>query len=282
MGERLVQRHIDIDPRCKKCGRVESITHLLFQCEFPQKVWLLAPLANELDLRGMIDLQTTWPSICFQKTLPPAGVTNDLFVPWIFWVLWKARNRFVFESHFASAEDTLTYAIALAREWSIHGQPDTKTTTSCKRRIVPARGDEVVIRTDAAWNSTTRNAGLGWVVLQLPQHREFRDSRDYVSSSLLTEGLALREAVSSARALGLKCLRFESDSIQLINCINAGGNIAELHSIVSDVLSLSSSFDFVSFVWISREKNFMADSFTKKALYEFETLVVVDAINVPN
>ena len=32
VGERLLERHIDIDPRCKGCGSNESITHLLFHC----------------------------------------------------------------------------------------------------------------------------------------------------------------------------------------------------------------------------------------------------------
>lgn len=30
VGERLVERFVPIDPRCKRCGDAESITHLLF------------------------------------------------------------------------------------------------------------------------------------------------------------------------------------------------------------------------------------------------------------
>lgn len=38
VGERLVERHIDVDPRCKRCGASESIIHLLFHCPFAQQV----------------------------------------------------------------------------------------------------------------------------------------------------------------------------------------------------------------------------------------------------
>ena len=56
VGERLLERHIEVDPRCKRCGNNESITHLLFQCQFAQKVWQLAPLLPGMDSSGMLDL----------------------------------------------------------------------------------------------------------------------------------------------------------------------------------------------------------------------------------
>lgn len=55
VGERLVERHIDIDPRCKCCGVYESITHLLFHCPFAQQVWRDAHLALDFDPRGIVD-----------------------------------------------------------------------------------------------------------------------------------------------------------------------------------------------------------------------------------
>lgn len=39
VGERLMERHVPVDPLCKRCGCSESITHLLFQCRFAQRVW---------------------------------------------------------------------------------------------------------------------------------------------------------------------------------------------------------------------------------------------------
>lgn len=98
----------------------------------------------------------------------------------------------------------------------------------------------------------------------------------------MAEGLALREAVLSCRSLQQRVLRFESDSSQLIKTINNQEGIAELHSVVSDILSLASEFVSVSFVWISREKNSRADALAKSALIVVEPLVVEDALIAPN
>lgn len=37
VGERLVERHIDADPKCKRCGKSESSTHLFFPLSIRSK-----------------------------------------------------------------------------------------------------------------------------------------------------------------------------------------------------------------------------------------------------
>ena len=98
----------------------------------------------------------------------------------------------------------------------------------------------------------------------------------------MAEGLALREAVSTCQDLGVILVRFESDSALLIKCINLDSVFIELHSIVSDVLAFASEFQSVSFVWIPREKNMVADSLAKLALNFVDDVVVADALNAPN
>ncbi|KAG2239324.1 hypothetical protein Bca52824_091834, partial [Brassica carinata] len=56
VGERLMERHIDVDPKCKRCESSESIIHLLFQCQFARKVWQHAPLLIEMDCSIILDL----------------------------------------------------------------------------------------------------------------------------------------------------------------------------------------------------------------------------------
>ncbi|KAH0928384.1 LOW QUALITY PROTEIN: hypothetical protein HID58_014111 [Brassica napus] len=52
----------------------------------------------------------------------------------------------------------------------------------------------VVVRSDAAWTATTKDAGLGWVIFSGSDIRSFKTSGKWVSSALTAEGLALREA----------------------------------------------------------------------------------------
>ncbi|KAL0653836.1 hypothetical protein Bca4012_096527 [Brassica carinata] len=281
VGERLMERHIDADPKCKRCGSNESITHLLFDCRFAQQVWQFAPFTTVLDYRGIVDLMASWPALCSQRCLPPAGIISSSLFPWILWTIWKARNRLVFEGVLATPEEALTSAIKLAREWTINSKPDS---TAPKNRAIPTpRCDAgtLTVRSDAAWNSNSNVAGIGWVILSSPNHQEFHDRLEWVPSPLLAEGLALREAVHSCLRSGATTVRGESDSAQLIRCLNSGEVVPELHSVVSDILCFASYFHSCSFVWIPRENNSIADGLAKMAL-NFVDIMVEDAFIAPN
>ncbi|XP_056842856.1 uncharacterized protein LOC130507579 [Raphanus sativus] len=282
VGERLAQRQVPADPRCKRCGSSESIIHLLFQCRFAQQVWQLAPLATTLDVSGTLDLLASWDELCSINCLPPAGVTSSALVPWVCWNIWKARNKFVFEGHSASPEETLSTAIALAREWSLEVKKESAIGTKKTPQQVTAPPGTIVIRSDAAWSSVTRNAGLGWVVLTPDGSRSFSSPRHSVLSPLVAEGLALREAVRTSASLGLKKVSFESDSSQLVQAMRTESLSKELLILMADIFSFVSAFEFVCFSWIPRERNSIADSLAKDALIVSELQVVGDDFIAPN
>lgn len=284
VGERLLERHIPIDPKCKRCGCIESIIHLLFQCPFARKVWLLAPFVNGVECSGMIDLLASWKIFCANICLPPAGIGSGSLFPWILWSIWKARNSFVFEGFSMSPEDALSSAIVMAREWSRDSTPDKGISRPQASAVVHCPNHTVVVRTDAAWNVGRQAAGFGWV-FQFPslQQQTSKSSAAYVASSLQAEAMAMREAIFECRRLKMKKLRFESDSAQLIKYLNSGSGSPELHGIVADVLLISLDFEFVCFVWIPRERNTVADLLAKDALIASGLLLEVDgALIVPN
>lgn len=72
----------------------------------------------ELECRGTIHLVANWILFCGKQCLPSAGILSGSLFPWVMWILWKARNRFVFEGFSTTPEDTLSTAIVLAREWT--------------------------------------------------------------------------------------------------------------------------------------------------------------------
>ncbi|KAL0886511.1 hypothetical protein Bca101_010494 [Brassica carinata] len=83
----------------------------------------------------------------------------------------------------------------------------------------------------------------------------------------MAEILALREALIYCRDHGLFSIRIESDSSQLINAVKNKTPIAELHSVLADIAHLSSPLsESLSFFWISRNQNVVADSLAKDAL----------------
>ena len=90
MEEKLLARHVNVDPLCKRCGRLESINHLLFQCEFAEKVWKVAPFVNQVDRRGSLDLENDWMRLIENPCLPPMGIVTGQLAPWIAWSIWTA------------------------------------------------------------------------------------------------------------------------------------------------------------------------------------------------
>ena len=70
VGERLVERHVPIDPACKRCGEAESITYMFFQSDFARKVWLNAPFSTAPDFSGLLDLAWMWTDLCSITCLP--------------------------------------------------------------------------------------------------------------------------------------------------------------------------------------------------------------------
>lgn len=138
------------------------------------------------------------------------------------------------------------------------------------------------MRSDAAWSGNGNVAGLGWIIIDPTQHKEFQRRMEYIASPLMAEGLALREAVLTCLELGLRNIKMKSDSAQLIKCLNTGEHVAELHNVLSDILLLSSGLVPVSFAWLLREKNVEADTLPKCALNVVEPLLVGETVIAPN
>ena len=76
----------------------------------------------------------------------------------------------------------------------------------------------------------------------------------------------MREAIKMCLERGLRDIRCESDSSQLIKALNATVEPPELYGIVSDIRIVCNFFDSVSFVWIPRGRNSNADRLAKQAL----------------
>ncbi|KAL0644545.1 hypothetical protein Bca4012_042835 [Brassica carinata] len=83
----------------------------------------------------------------------------------------------------------------------------------------------------------------------------------------MAEGLAIREALSHAQHLGITKIWIRSDSLSLIRAINSVNKPVNLYGILSNIESLSSSFVFCCFSFVSRDLNGQADNLAKACLY---------------
>lgn len=102
----------------------------------------------------------------------------------------------------------------------------------------------VIVRSDAAWHKEDKKAGLKCSMQTPTAEVQQKKTMWHVSSPLMAEGLAIREALVYCRNQGLYSIYLESDSSQMIKAINQREPITELHGILSDILKQSSSPSF--------------------------------------
>lgn len=164
-----------------------------------------------------------------------------------------------------SVEEVVTHAVAAAREW-LNAQSNTPNRMVAPRSTRTVSPQDIVVQTDAAWKEDSRTAGLGWTIKYTGESLNFQSATGFVSSPLTAEGLAMREAIRKCKELGLRHIRIESDSAQLIKSLKSKKEPPEIYGIVSDIRIECNAFDSVYFVWIPRGRNSLADRLAKQAL----------------
>ena len=100
--------------------------------------------------------------------------------------------------------------------------------------------------------------------------------RRSVSSALVAEALALKAAITEAANRGIDSLRVFSDSKTLISLLATKKNNIWIQGTLFDIHHLSSSFSSISFCFIPRVGNAIADTLAKAALRSLNNSPLVD------
>lgn len=246
--ERLVARQIITNPTCAHCEDAETVAHLFFLCPAAQDVWSRLPCKGQVNFENISNFAEGWRKVMRSTGLPPTGVTSENLAAWIVWSIWLARNQVIFREEQTSAQEVVTMATRLAREWTQAQQKPEHDKTRLTSTWEGPR-QELICRSDAAWNKEGRQAGVAWEFLSNGKERIYSGSQTFsnVKSPLVAEGLALLTAMEAAILMDFKQISFESDSSRLMTAIKEGATVSDLHGILSDIASLSLSFNSVSF-----------------------------------
>ncbi|XP_018454163.1 uncharacterized protein LOC108825364 [Raphanus sativus] len=163
-------------------------------------------------------------------------------------------------------EETLTKALSAAREWLT---VQTTTASPPRNAVHPSYqtvSNCITVNTDASWHSDRLVAGLGWI-MDTGQNRASHMAHCYfVSSPLVAEALAIREAITLCIKKGFLRVHVKSDSLQLVKAITSGSSFPEVYGVIADICNISLAFDCISFSWIRRENNKDADALARQAL----------------
>jgi len=117
VGENLRARQILEEASCPFGGEEETTFHLFFTCRFATEVWLAAPFKQNINSSLFSSLKDLFEKAKQFVCLPPTGIRLGPLLPWLIWSIWLSRNHLIFKDRHTSAAETLTRALALAREW---------------------------------------------------------------------------------------------------------------------------------------------------------------------
>ncbi|XP_013739903.1 uncharacterized protein LOC106442805 [Brassica napus] len=275
LGTNLQVRGIDTNGACPHCAEPETALHLFFLCPFARQAWDLAPLSSRPDFSTAVSLHDCFELMSTLICLPPTGIHSN-FYSWLLWGLWTARNLILFENRATPARTVVGKAVSSAREWLLAqtSEPIAKTHTTPDLAIPPTEVEVVLCNTDAAW-SVSKQAGLGWCFEKKTQgfYSEGSKAINHISSPLMAEALAMREALQEAKRTSLLNVWFRTDSQELARAINSKSYPVELFGVLMDIEFLSLSFSYICFSFIGRGHNGMADSIAKSALHRHVSIL---------
>lgn len=274
--ESLVKRGILSEGKCKRCGGNESAFHVMFTCPIARRTWELAPAMMIPAPDSCASMEALLRDCLRITALPPIGLTMPLY-PWIMWVLWTSRNQFCFEDKSFSESEMMMKAIKLAKEWQAAQPMPISNSVSSKdchssnkaQQIPQVNHGSLLLYTDAAWNSSNCDSGLGWVATDHQGARLFQgsSSRQFVVSALVAEALAMKSGLTMAASKGYKDVVCLSDSRCLVGLLTDKASVFILKGLIHDICVLSSSFTSISFKFIARACNSVADRYAEDALF---------------
>ncbi|CAA7035952.1 unnamed protein product [Microthlaspi erraticum] len=276
LGENLLNRGIMENPCCVHCGDLETTEHLFFHCSFAQEVWKLAPFSISIDPLLIQSFTSTLPIAKTWICLPPTGVGSGTLFPWIVWALWKTRNQLIFEERTFTPAETMIKATVEAKEWQLA----QLGINVIKKIYIPNSRtrdppNTIDCFTDGSWTEEHRIGGLGWIFTRATGERldQGQEAERFVSSPLMAEALAIRSALNHALEIGIACIHLKSDAQVLIRAISSQEQISEIYGILFDINALASMFTSISFSFISRSENSLADSLAKDAKSRLVALI---------
>ncbi|KAL5703353.1 hypothetical protein ACHQM5_028454 [Ranunculus cassubicifolius] len=267
--ETLAKRGVPTDTLCIRCQSAEeTCTHALFSCPALRDTWLHSKLN--------IDTGNWKPGELFPNSLNPFPLIIDRminlthakrekveklsYIAALTYAIWTDRNNLKHNNKKPWVAHTLQEAekLLISSDTSLH-----KLSHEDWPQIPPSR---TYITSDASWTDPNVDASVGfalWDYSGCCLSAGFSTIR--AADAQEAEARGVIRGVELALELGLRDVLVLSDCQTLVSFLRDGTTALSwgATTLAHDILHISSSFDSVSFAFISRNFNLVADTLAR-------------------
>ena len=267
---KLFEKKISTSFSCPWCEEEpETCDHILWQCEFAQKVWS----ACSVSLPRGVDIRLSFLEVmeCCLKGLKSPDVEIIFNTAWM---LWRARNELMWEEKLSNVDDICCRGVTVAMEFLENGMgdgdkfPQPQVVRQSTRWSPPANGCYKVTIACHVQSGTPRR-GVGILIRDQSGFVEVASgfvSQQY-SEPLLFYSLAVFHALQLAYETGFRhALEIEVPCRELVNMLQNGAFcLAQVGVLLDDIGTWLPFFENVSFSFINSVCNKAAQALATEA-----------------
>ena len=256
---------------CLWCGEeAETVDHLLWGCDFAQKVWKACPA----QIPSSVTVSQSFSELVAQCMVTLNSLSLEIVLT-IAWAIWKARNDLVWNDHLSpvveiceqatgSTLDNLESSVSLALVHPWIDAPDSV-------KWLPPVRQNFKMNLSCAYNLGTSNSDVGVIV------RDFMGLVGVTRCSRITrDGTVLQiyahsilNALEFVFYVGFRRLEVELENKELLGLIQKAFSspcLAPIGVVVDDIFAWAHGFQFLSFSFILKYCNKATQALATEAL----------------
>lgn len=253
------------DVSCVRCRMPEDTLHVLRDCQWVKTIW-------EGNYSWWKKPEATsfreWLAWIIESTLNNCHEEFSMIV----WMIWKARNEYIFEDTHMSPDFCCIKAKDLLVEYQKACAHASRSSQREQSRWNPPPFGELKLNFDAAVNTELGKVGLGIIARDSGGNVVLTKSKTLVHDWApgLCEARAALEAITTAKEEGWSKVIVEGDAQVIIRALQqVSKRKGQVQLFIDDAIALYSCFDSISFMFCFRECNYAAHRLAKWAVNQF-------------
>lgn len=246
VSARLATKGIKNYDGCLLCGaEEETINHILFLCPYARQVWALSHIPSPFGGFGPSEMVNLKYLITLQKEAKCTIESRSVF-PWIVWLLWKNRNKLLFNGSLYPPDLLIQKAYEDSTAW-LSAQllsPEVFPISLMKdSHWSPPLWDEVKCNIGFSWSKKYALSGASWVVRDAMGTVLLHSRRSYsqVASVFEAKIRSWKWALESMQSLKFKKVLFGATTFEIIQALHKPTAWPSLVSHIFPLLHLSNN-----------------------------------------